>query len=546
MGFKIEIGGRIYEAKSFNVQEDSTPLAAGDSQGQVGTITIGIPEPDPYVSPSHPINVYGPNILVGKAVRLADSRKGFTLGTVASVRKSVETGLIQIVALSRLGDLNVYNVQSEPFVGTLEAAFEYYLSLANVTTDFFVDTSIASTPVIFPGWNGELWYNLKRMAIALDCDLSLVSGIILLRPIRTRVATRGRDISRAFDAGGGTLAQFIEIYQYNNRAITDELVYPPGGWSEDVTVIHLNAGETIEEVLQLSASVTSIQQPVMQTFVARDYSATSVFTAVGDDGLPIDPTAWEAFGGSLSVSINPDTTSLTVRITAPTGLPNVNGQEIGVYGIALDSDFSTGRYSTLRIVGTGVAFNKELQRYATGIGPAETATEVGVTIDNPFLNTSDDVLSAASRAARRFNGSTMNISGTVFSVNRLGDDGQLTLRTYAEVETLYTGLTYADVQTLNAGLTYQQVQDAINSGAENEFENQVFGNVAGARIWDNTSKRWYRIRSATMNPDLIQFEAEDDLLHSDVQGFYAGLTYGDVQTQNAGLTYREVDMKGLR
>lgn len=546
MGFRLLIDGVDYEAESFNVQEAATPLAAGDSSGQVGTISFGIPQPDPDIVPNHPINLYGPSYLVDKHVRLDDTRKGFTLGRVSSATRNKNSALIQVTALSRLGELNVYNVQAQPFVGTLSDAFEYYLSLANIVYDFAVDPAVASNPVVFPGWNGELWFNMKQLAAAVDCDVSLVSGIVLLRPIRTRVATRGRDIDRTFNVGGGTLAQFIEIYQYNNRPITNQLVYPPGGWSEDVTTINVNAGETIEEVLELSASVSSIDQPVMQTFVSREHNSSSVFTAVGDDGLPIQPLQWDAYGGSLRVEINPDTTSLTVHITAPTGLPNSDGKEIGVYGIALSSDESTGRYSTLRIIGSGVAFDKQLVRVPTGIGPSETATEVGVTIDNPFLSEANDVYRAGLRAVREYNGSAMSISGSVVAINQLGDRGELVLRPYGYVQNLYSGMTYSDVQTLNTGQSYLQVQNALNAGTGDEFENQVFGNVAGARIWDKDSARWYRIRQGTLPPDAIQFEAEDDLTHGDIEGFYTGLTYGDVQTANGSLTYRQVDLMGMR
>ncbi len=125
-----------------------------------------------------------------------------------------------------MGSLNVYGIQAQPFVGTLRAAFEYYLSLAGLTTDLFVDDSIGSRPVVFPGWSGELWYYLKLMAAAQDCDVSLVSGIILLRPIRSRIATQDRDTDRGVSSGSTTLAQAVEVYQYDNRAITNELVYP--------------------------------------------------------------------------------------------------------------------------------------------------------------------------------------------------------------------------------------------------------------------------------------------------------------------------------
>lgn len=546
MGFKLEIDGQEYQTVSFSVQESATPLSAGDSSGSVGTITFEIPAPDPEITPNHPIVIFGPAYLTSKSVRLSDSLKGFTLGKVQSVQRNRGSAIISVTALSRLGSLSVFNVQSAPFVGTLSDAFESYLSLANITSDFYVDPSIATTPVVFPGWSGELWYHLKQLAVAIGCEISLVSGVILLRPLRTREAIQARDIQRSYSLGGGTLAQSVEVYQYNNRPITDQLVYPPGGWSESVTVLNVNAGETISEPLELSASVASIQQPVMQTFVSQDYDSSSVFTVVGDDGLPVPVAAWNDHGGNLSVEINPDTTSLTVTITAPTGIPNASGEEIQTYGISLSSDSSTGRYSTLRIVGSGVAFDKQKVRIPTGLSSSETATEVGVTIDNPFLSERSEVYSAGLRAVRSYNGSALSVSGTVSAINQLGDSGSISLRSYAYVQTMHAGQTYGDVQALYSGMSYLDAQNQINAGVEDEAENQSFGNVGGSRVWDNESRRWYRIRSGTLSPGSISFEAEDDLNHSDVQSFLQGNTYDDIQVRYTGRTYGEVDLMGLR
>lgn len=246
------------------------------------------------------------------------------------------------------------------------------------------------------------------------------------------------------------------------------------------------------------------------------------------------------------MAINPDTTSLTVTITAPMGLPGSDGELIETFGIALSADESTGRYSTLRIVGSGVGFKKEPVRVPTGIPASATATEVGVTIDNPFLSTADEVYRAASRAVRGYNGTAMSLTGTVVSVNQLGDTGEVVVKTYSDEAALHPGASYAGVQTAYSGMTYQAVQDQLNSGIDSLFENQVFGNVAGARVWDKDSARWYRIRSSTLNPGNITFEADDDLMHSDVKDFYTGLTYAAVQTKNAGLTYNDVDLMGLR
>lgn len=546
MGFKLTIDGREYQVRDFSVVEASTPLAAGDSSGQVGTLNFTISWPDPELVPNHPINQIGIGYLQDKLVRLDDSRKGFTIGKVFT---ATETGAgdIRVTAHSRLGELNVYNIQGQPFSGTLENAFKAYLALAGVDSEILVDPNIANKPVVFPGWFGELWFNLKQLAAAVDCDVSLVSGIIVLRPIRDRIASRGRNIDRTSSIGSNTLAQYIEIYQYNNQAITNKMVYPPGGWSTEVSVITLNAGEKIEEVLELSASVTSISQPTMTTFVGRFHDTSSVFTVVGDDGLPITPQQWQSFGGRLWVEINDDTTSLTLHVEAPTGLPNSEGELIQTYGIGLSDDSGTGRYSTLRILGTGTAFDKELVRFPTGISAQESATEVGVTIDNPFLSTRADVYRAALRAVQNFNGSGLVLSGQVTSINQLGDTGSLKLVTYAEeIDTHLAPATFGTVQADYAGKTYQEIQDELNSDSDSLFENQVFGNAAGARVWSEKGRRWYRIREATLTPSTITITAESDLTFGDMQEFLEGNTFGSVQARYNGLTYREVNLMGMR
>lgn len=557
MGTRISVGSDTFQAVSYSVREDATPLAAGDSFGSTGVIEFTIAAPDSGVPGSQAtswkrLKQFGPEFYIDSEVRLMDSRKGSTVGTVNAVRAD-DMGQIVFECVSRLDLLNVYGVQAQPFVGTLSDAFWYYLSLADVSTDVLVDDSAAGRQVALPGWNGELWFHLKQFAAAQDLDISLVSGIIVLRPIRSRVSTRGHDISRSYDISTGTLAQFVEVYQYSNRQIIDELVYPPGGWKSDVQVLNVNAGETENYTLELSASVSSIVPPTFATSVSPEYSASSVFTVVANDGLPVTESAWNSSGGSLEVTINPDTVSLNVRITGPTGLPTSSGQRATQFSVALASDTSGSRYSTLRIVGSGVAFSKEKRRIRTGVPPERAATEVGVTIDNPFISTVDEVYRAGVRAARSYAGLVPALSGSVTSVNRRGDTGVVDYPTYGDVQIslhqVMANPTYADVENYYVNtlslVTYQDVGDFWLEGVRSLYENQVFGNVSGSRVFDKRSRRWYRVRSATVSPESIEFEADDDLTHGDSDSFYSGMTYGAVETLFDGLTYKQVGLVGL-
>lgn len=584
MGFRIEIDGAEIESAEYEVQEASSPLSAGDSSGAVGSFTVSFPTPDKDIligSPGVPPPGYGqgpygqtpyggvetttpslwrlvrsagPQVLIDRPIRIKDSRKGFTLGIISSASISYDGGLITLQGSTRLSSLNVYGIQAQPFVGTLGQAFEYYLELAGIETDLFVDDDIRDRPVVIPGWNGELWYYMKLMAAAEECDISLVSGIILLRAIRKRIATENRDTSRAANVGGETLAQSIEVYKYNNRAITNELVYPPGGWTSEVEVMNVNAGETTEYTLELSASVSAIQTPVMQTSVAQNYRSSSVYTIVANDGLPVSAALWESRGGSLKVSIDPSTTKLIVSLTGATEIPTSTGEAAQNFSVALGSDTTGNRYSTFRIVGTGVAYEKVKKRIRTGVPASRTATEVGVTIDNPFISTTNQLYSAGTRAARKYAGVTMSLSGTVTAINRRGDTGQAQYPTYGQVQTsLETTLgapTYGSVQTyyVSQGLTtYESVRQFWFEQFRNDDVDQVFGNVQGARIYDKRTRRWYRIRSGRLSSSVVSFDADDDLTHGDVDGFYAGKTYQEVfeALASGAFTYAEVERLGL-
>jgi len=543
MGVRVTVAGRIYEPESFETTEEATPLSAGDSTGGIGTISVTIPYPDE--SENDPVSVFGPTFFQGKAVTLTDSYLGYTLGKVHNVSDQRDAGTFTLAVLARLDELNEYNIQAAPYVGTLGGGFAYYLSLAGVTTDYLVDPSIASRSVIFPGWNGELWFHLKQMAAAQDCDISLVSGIILLRPVRDRLVAAGRDISRSASSGGGSLAETVEVYWYESTAITDQLVYPVGGWTPEVEVLNVNAGETAEYQLELSASVSSIQTPVMNTFVAEDHDSSSVYTVVADDGLPVDPTEWANLGGSVSVSINPDTKTLTVRLVGATGVPTSTGANSKSFSLALASDESGSRYSTLRIVGTGVSYSRAKVVFRTGIPPEDAPTLVGETIDNPFITSLSSLYDAGTRAALRYSGLVPSISGTVTGVNQRGDSGILASLTYGEVEaaltvTLGSGFTYAAEQAFFAGQTYEEVESYWISQTDTDYENQAIGNVQGARVWDSVTRRHYRIRSARLGQDGISFDsADDDLTYSDLLISFTGMTYAQVETTRSGMTYHD-------
>lgn len=548
------------DALSYSYSEQSSPLSGGDSSGSVGTFGVSIKVPDEYMpAPArHAVwlmhDTIGDSVFHGAEVVINDSRKGFTSGRVTAVERSQDGGTIQLSGVTRLALLNANNVQAQPYSGTLNGAVAYYMSIAGITSGFTVDASIATTPVVVPGWYGELWYHIKQLTAAYGCDISLVSNVILVRPVRERVAAMNRDVTRTATLGGNGLAQAVEVYQYNNRPITNELVYPVSGPTIEDRIFNVNAGEDSEYTLQLSASLSSFQVPTMLTSMAPDYTATSAYVITTNDDTALTSAEWTAAGGRVTFELDESTSSITVKMRGASGLMNTQGEEYTNFSMSLSSPVTGNRFSTLRIVGSGVAFNKQVKRIRTGVPATMTSTDVGVTIDNPCVSTADDVARVGLRAAREYSGMAMRLSGSVISINRRGDTGQSTIPTYEQVESALATIiggtpTYAQVQSYHASLgltTYKQVQDYWEAQFADEDADQVFGNVQGARVFDKKTRRWYRIRSADLGPGLINFsDAEDDLTYADYEAHFAGKTYGQVQAILSGFNYRMVEMAGL-
>lgn len=534
MGISARIGNRRLPPLTYTVTEASSPVAVTDSTGQVGSFTIALAG---LLDPSMALQYKDEPIV------LSDTRRGTIEGTVLGVSIARDTGQVVLSCISRLGALNLYAVTAAPYSGTLEGALTYYFSLARLT-NFRIDPRLAAKRVSLIGWTGELWYNLKMLASAHSFEMTLVSGVVLVRPLRERTAIRNRDVNRTISLPGTQTAAFVEVFEYETRRITGELLYPADGWSPEVPIISVNAGETVTQNLETQASVSYVAQPVCVTTVTRYHASSSVYTVSGSDGKPISPTAWRERGGSLSVTISEDQQSLVLRVTGPRGLSDAKGVELTSYSIAMSSGTSE-RYSSLRIVGEGVQFTKTKRRFATGVPLERAAQEVGITIDNPNLTSVQDVYDAGARAARAYSGRQMQLSASVTAINRLGDSGVMSRPTYKEVKAAFPGKTYAQVKAAYAGMSYADVGAQWSATTQDVFENQVFGNAGGARLHDDATGKKFRIRTANHTPGTTSVEADEDTLYADAKERFAGMTYAQVKAFYAGMTYRQAAFKGL-
>lgn len=475
------------DIRDFNIDLESSPLDSDDTSGGVGSFNVTINRP---LDPDNPINTHGVNVLTRKFVEM-DTPFGHIAGEVTGVNEGDNGRTISLTVASRAGKLNVYNVRAKPYKGTLGGILEYYRTLAGNPYPFEIDPTIRDREVIAPGWEGELWYYLKMLAAAESIQISITpSGQAHFGPIRNAEAAEGNTFETSHSVDSPNLAEFVEIYEYNSIWVDNYLVYPRGGWTEDVEVLSVSAGEYEETEIELEGSIESIIPPKMVDNVSRGEVSKSVYTIVGDDGLPIKPKQWEDSGGLIEFEIGPESNTLIVKMTGAKSIIMSNGEPSQSYALALAADGSGSRYSTLRVLGTGVLYDHEPLKIPTGVSRRDTGTEVGATIDNPFLSDRLKVFTAAVRAAAKFSGFT----------------------------------------------------PALQAGMAQVSEHGMGPKESGARVHYN--ERPYRIRSASYTPNGVQLTAEDDLTVGDVQDALGGFTYGEIQQRNEGLTYLDVRAKG--
>jgi hypothetical protein len=262
----------------------------------------------------------------------------------------------------------------------------------------------------------------------------------------------------------------------------------------------------------------------------------SVYSVTGNDGLPIPAKQWKAQGGSITVSLGEDDKTIIVKLKGPTE------KRYSPYSISVNSSTSNS-YSTLRIVGTGVHFKKQSVIVPTGIDKARTAIEVGITVENTAISTYQQAMRAGMSVAARYGTpmQVLNVSAT--ALNKRGVSGSANYPTVAFVQALYQGMLVSDVEALWAGQTIKQMDEYFFDLVSSDFENQSFGNIAGARRRYGSSM--YRIKDVTFSESVINYTAESDTLVSEVQSVFEGKTIEQVNAIFAGLSIEQVSVMPL-
>jgi hypothetical protein len=419
--------------------------------------------------------------LLNKTAAVTDSARGTTQGVVKAL--TGDRANVKADALTRLSAL-VCDRTADPHVGTLESLLLYYFGLCSVTDGIVIDETVGAVEVVAPGWYGNVWEYVKKLTAAYQFEVSVVGADIVVRPPRTVTANRIRESSFSWALDDSQLSQTVEAWYYPVAEITDALVVG----NELNPVSNLDAGEVHEFTIDLDASLSSVVQPVCADTVAYDSADASVYAVLDQYDVPVAAAEWEAWGGRVLVEIGPDTRSLLVTVV---GSQNLARAPYRLVGIAPNGS----EYSSLRVIGTGVSLGRK--KYILPACTDERATEeVGAEIDNDFLTSWGHAHLVMLHTARRHGSVSRRISGSAWHV----------------------------------------LPDAA-------FEGQAYGNVAGARIFDDYAV--YRVRAASLSASGVSYEAEVDTTFADTNAVNAGFTIAEWNELWSGRPISEYNLRPL-
>lgn len=530
MAIEVEVigNGTYAGAKSnigeYSVSEESTPVEASDSSGGTGQITFtAIDDPSRF----------GSILLLNDTIKLIDGDRGDTEGKINALTSNDR--ILNVTADSRLGRL-VIDTTAEPVHGTFNTAILYYLSLGGITDNIAVDASLTAIPVLAQGWTGDLWTKIKELCVIAGAEITLIKGNVVVRPMRENRALEVNNVSESWSVQNIDLAKSVEILYYDSEWKTGSLIYPKGGWNEDVTIYSVDAGQTVEVNIPVDVSIESLQQPSLQTFVARDHTSSSVYSVSGNDGLPIQPAQWEAEGGSLSVAIGEDGKSIDLTIRGASGA----AARYAPFRIAVSSG-PGDYYSSLRIVGTGLHFNQQSLVVPTSVDDASTSRDVGVTVDNIFVKDYKAALDASIDVTARWSAPQRTLNISKASINQPNDTGQnFDYATFEEFDDYAAAngiVTFANFDTAWSGQKFSDFDEYWYEQVANEFRFQVFGNANGARV--QFRRAMYRIRSINVTPIGVDYTAEADTTFADFDVSASGKTFAQFDASFAGLTFND-------
>ena len=508
--------------ENYSVQEDATSFDPASPSGGVGQLSYTISD---YKN-SH--------LLLNQQVILDDAGRGRFEAEVRDLSKS--GGSLSVTADGALTGFNEWH-SVPPYSGTLAGYVNLLTVITGVSNAVFVDPSIATKPVVVSGFQGNVFDQFRQFLSANQWEVSQVFQRIVVRPIRTIVAYDVNIIDESESIGVVTTPPTFDINWYQTIWGTQREFYPVP--SAEATVLVVESGETLVQEFTLDGSLVSVNQPVVQDYVANaSYAGTNgVYAVAGNDGLPITAAQWTASGGRIAVEIGTDPRVLVVTVYG------ANIPRLAPFRIAMTAGTSS-YYNALRVTGTGAAWTKNTITFNTGEDQINSDSFTGAEIDSPYIQSTGQAITAAIYAMKSLVGPSHSLSGSTVSLNQPNASAEIVAASIGDFNATYPGMLISGFNLAHAGQTIEQFNAFWEEANANDFSNQLFGQGVGARLVRDTA--CYRVTSTTTGPDVVNYEAVSDTTIGDFNGRFAGATIADFNTHYAGQVIRDYNVTPLR
>lgn len=469
--YAIPQSGRVRNTtniENYSVQEDATTLNPSNYFGGAGQGLVNVNE------------TKNDKEFMTSMLTLNDTLNGAFQGPVRAMEMT--DGALQLTSDSVIGLLNADRTVA-PQRTTLLNAFNYYFGLLDISGRLYVHPSIASRVVSYPGWDGNMWDHIKQILVAEQIEVAAVGGTIYVRKPRGQVLRSDHYTQTGWSLNNQNTSKKVRVHYYKNTYGVNREAYPvpptpvmhqdrgDAQRIEEPQVYSVDANETMKIIVDLHASLMSVNQPVCVDFVEnRSYagSATGVYAVSGSDGKPVKAAQWTAQGGSLSVRLLENSSQIEITIRG------ASDTKLAPYRIAMTAGTSS-YYNSLHITGTGIFTEDRYVDLYTGTTSATTGDEIGAEITNPFIDSLSKAYFVGSRAAA----------------------------------------SYA-LEFGSSGMGPRLVKNAPG-----------IGHTAGARL--RVDDAYYRVDSATVGPDISTVNnASLDTLMGDFNKEFAGKTMGQM------------------
>lgn len=531
MSVEIEIlgSGAFAGAKAnvvdYSITEDASPLSLHELQGGVGSVSFDAVEDTAF---------NGSMLLPRQPFRLTDSTAGRLRGIIDSgtgsndVQLNVEASGLLLPLVSR---------RALPATsGALGSVLSQWMTACGMgDTPLQMDPTLALKQVNLPSWEGEVWAQIKKLMAIHSFEMAVVDGTIIVRKLRQRKIDATRYTSKRISYGSDSAYQTVEVYYYNNQWKANTQVYPPIDSSiVDREIIQVGASETTVTNVPVDMWLSSIDTPEHTLSLPWDTKnvTESAYSVVDKDGKPVSVKDWKNGGGMISVAIGADRKSIDITVRG------MSTNARAPYRIAGSSDDREYQYAALYIAATGIAFKREMVWSPTGADLIDAPVDSILTIDDPMVSTIADAYNVLSNAALRANGFSQTFEADTTHVNRRGEVGAFLYPTFSDFNASRpAGETFAQFNAAHAGVKFSQFTKTQAALVQDDFANQAFGGIAGARVRERDCM--YRITNGRATPGGFSWSAQFDTLFSEFNTVNTGQTFAQYNARWSGKTFEQ-------